>query len=116
MMISTGQPPPSTAFPPMARETLTLVGRSSGLTFDADTGIARWTISIRHRADSGSVTDFNLKAIDGRVLEQFKQVDDGQLIGVIAELPPVRQRVPGAQLLVQRLEILGKPKAAAEVA
>lgn len=68
---------------------------------------ATWQIAVRRR--EGTRTDFNLRAVQRSVLEQFERMDDGQLIGVIAELPPVRQRVSGAPLTVTRLELLGKP-------
>lgn len=90
----------------MKRETLTLVGRAHSLAF-AD-GTASWTIAIRRSADPNHLTDFNLQARQTAVLEKFETMDEGQLIGVIAELPPVCQRVPGAPLTVTRLEILGK--------
>lgn len=88
----------------MKRETVTLVGRAHSLSLADDT--ATWQITVR-RADRPA-TDFNLQARQAQVLEQFERMTEGQLIGVIAELPPKRQRVPGAPLTVTRLEILGK--------
>jgi hypothetical protein len=90
----------------MKRETLTLVGRAHSLAFDD--GTASWKIAIRRSADPNHLIDFNLQARQTQVLEQFEAMDEGQLIGVIAELPPVRLRVPGAPLTVTRLELLGK--------
>ena len=68
---------------------------------------ATWKIAVRRR-QAGSTDDFTLQTRQAQVLEQFEAMDEGQLIGVIAELPPVRQRVPGAPLTVTRLELLGK--------
>lgn len=91
-------------------ETITLIGRASNLAYDENWGTARWTISVRRSGAPEVVTDFNLKAFHSRVLEQFEQMDDGQLIGVIAEVPPERERAAGVPLLVTRLELLGKPQ------
>ena len=98
----------------MKRETVALVGRAHSLSFDD--GTASWTIAVSRCVNPGTkvTTDFNLQARQTRVLEQFEAMDEGQLIGVIAELPPVRKRTPGAPLTVTRLEILGKPLAAVE--
>lgn len=95
----------------MRPATVALVGRASNLALDAATGAATWTISVRRRSASEIVTDFNLKAFHGRVLEQFERMHDGQLIGVIADVPPEREQSAGVPLLVTRLEYLGKPVA-----
>lgn len=92
----------------MARETLTLVGRASGLAFA--NGVGTFTLTV-NRNEKGLV-DFQMKASTPAILEKFELMDEDSLIGVIAELPPIRQRKPGVQLLVQRLELLGKPLAA----
>jgi len=92
----------------MARETLTLVGRASSLAFTD--GVGTFTLTI-NRKDQGLI-DFQMKASTPAALEKFESMDEDSLIGVIAELPPIRQRKPGVQLLVQRLELLGKPRAA----
>lgn len=92
----------------MKRETLTLVGRAHSLAL-AD-GTATWRIAIRRSADPNHLTDFNLQARQTAVLEQFETMKEGQLVGVIAELPPVRQRVPGAPLTVIRLELLSRSR------
>lgn len=88
----------------MPQETLTLVGRAHSLAFDNDT--ATWKIAIRRGSDL--FHDFNLQARQARVLEQFEAMDENQLIGVIATVPPVRKRASGVPLTVTRLEILGK--------
>lgn len=87
------------------RPTITLVGRASSLAF-AD-GVGTFTITI-NRKEQG-LMDFQMAAHTPSTLEQFERMDEGMLIGVIAELPPVRQRHPGAVMLLQRLELLGKP-------
>lgn len=94
----------------MARETVTLVGRAHALTFTQ--GVGTFTLTV-NRGKQG-VSDFQMAVDRAASLEQFERMDEGMLIGVIAELPPVRQRKPGAQLLVQRLELLGKARAAVE--
>lgn len=94
------------------RPTITLVGRAHSLAFAE--GTATWSIAIRRSADPDHLTDFNLRGFHSRVLEQFERMDEGQLIGVIAEVPPKRQLQPGVPLTVTRLEILGKPVATAE--
>lgn len=100
----------------MKPATVTLVGRASYLAYDSAWNTARWTISVRRSGAPEVVTDFNLKAFHGRVLEQFEQMDEGQLIGVIAEVPPEHERAPGVPLLVTRLELLGRPVQPQEVA
>lgn len=92
----------------MALETVTLIGRATGLAFTD--GVGTFTLTI-NRKDQGLI-DFQMKASTPATLEKFELMDEDSLIGVIAELPPIRQRKPGVQLLVQRLELLGKPRAA----
>lgn len=92
------------------RESLTLVGRAHSLAFDD--GIASWKIAVR-MSTLGGPSDFSLQARHTHVLEQFEAMDEGTLIGVIAELPPVRKREPGVPLTVTRLELLGKPRGVA---
>ena len=96
----------------MKRDLITLVGWAHSLAFSE--GTASWKITIRRSTDPDHVTDLNLHARQTKVLEQFESMDEGQLIGVIAELPPVRKRTPGAPLTVTRLELLGKAVATAE--
>lgn len=90
----------------MSRATITLVGRAHSLAFEH--GTATWKIAVRMSAGGGP-SDYSLQARQTRVLEQFEAMDEGQLIGVIAELPPARKRKPGVPLIAQRLELLGKP-------
>lgn len=92
----------------MARETVTLVGRASGLAFTD--GVGTFTLTVNRKGQSP--TDFQMKASTPATLEKFELMDEDSLIGVIAQLPPKRQRKPGAPLLVERLELLGKPRAA----
>ena len=95
----------------MKRETVTLVGRAHDLAFiDGD---STWKITI-NRGQRG-LFDFNCVADSKQSIEAFEVMDEGQLIGVIAEvLSSWRVADPNAQLLVQRLEILGKPLASVE--
>lgn len=93
----------------MKRETITLVGRAHGLSFDD--GTASWKITI-NRGQRG-LFDFNCVADSKQSIEAFEVMDEEQLIGVIAEVPP-SWSVTNPQLLVQRLEILGKPLASVE--
>ena len=86
----------------MARETLTLVGRASSLAFA--NGVGTFTLTVNRKDQS--LTDFQMQASTTAALEKFELMDEGSLIGV------ARHRKPGTQLLVQRLEILGKPRAA----
>lgn len=94
----------------MSRDTITLVGRAHSLAFDD--GTATWKIAVR-MSTVGGPSDFSLQARQTHVLEQFEAMDEGQLIGVIAELPPARKREPGVPLIVTRLELLGKPQGVA---
>lgn len=93
----------------MKRETVTLVGRAHGLAFID--GNSTWKVTI-NRGQRG-LFDFNCVADSKQSIEAFEVMDEGQLIGVIAEVPP-SWSVTNLQLLVQRLEILGKPLAAVE--
>lgn len=89
----------------MPQPTITLVGRAHSLAFND--GTASWRIDVKRTMElTPMIYEFALQARLPGVLEQFERMDDGQLIGVIAELPP--KRVPGALLTVTRLEILGK--------
>ena len=96
----------------MKPETVTLVGRAHSLAFIA--GEATWTITI-NRGQRG-LFDFNCVADSQQSIDAFELMDEGSLIGVIAELQPARYRKLDAPLLVQRLEILGKPAREQEVA
>lgn len=90
----------------MKRELITLVGRAHSLAFiDGD---STWKITI-NRGQRG-LFDFNCVADSKQSIEAFELMDEGSLIGVIAEVPPSWSVTN--QLLVQRLEILGKPLAA----
>lgn len=93
----------------MALETVTLIGRATGLAFTD--GVGTFTLTINRKGQS-LLTDFQMKVSTPATLEKFELMDEDSLIGVIAELPPIRQRKPGVQLLVHRLELLGKPRAA----
>lgn len=95
------------------RPTLTLVGRAHSLAFD--NGTASWRMNVKRTMElTPMIYEFALQARLPGVLEQFERMDEGQLIGVIAEVPPKRQLQPGVPLTVTRLELLGKPVATVE--
>lgn len=94
----------------MTRETVILVGRAHSLAFiDGD---GTWKITV-NRGQRG-VFDFKCVADSQQSIDAFEFMDEGMLIGVIAELAPKHRRNLDTPLLVQRLELLGKPRAAVE--
>lgn len=98
----------------MKPSSITLVGRTHNLTIQEEA--AAWQIAVRRSQDPAAGVDtFNLRAIHSRVIEQFQRMEEGSLIGVIAELPPERQLAAGVPLTVIRLELLDKPKPVAAV-
>lgn len=103
-------------YPPFATMTLQpatiiLIGRATNLAYDDATGSATWTISVRHSRNP-EVIEHNLKAVHHRVLDQFNQMQDGQMIRVIADVPSQRSR----PLVVTYLELLDNPMPPQEVA
>lgn len=96
----------------MKPATVTLIGRAHDLAFIDGEGT--WTITV-NRAQRG-LFDFKCVSDSQQSIDAFKLLNEGSLIGVIAEVPPARHCKPGAPLLVQRLELLGKPAHQQEVA
>ena len=100
----------------MKPSSITLVGRAHNLTIQEEAAV--WQIAVRRSQDPAAGVDtFNLRAIHShrRGIEQFQRMEEGSLIGVIAEVPPKRQLVAGVQLTVIRLELLDKPEPVAAV-
>jgi hypothetical protein len=96
----------------MAEPPITLVGRAHSI--DLTSNPARLEISIRRRhvdvmpfSDTWVTITYRLQSSQPDVLEQLRQVTDGQLISVNGLMPAAV--APGAALDVTRLEILGKP-------
>jgi hypothetical protein len=94
----------------MAEPPITLVGRARNIDITSDP--ARLEISIRFRhadvmpfSDTWVIITYRLQSSQPDVLEQLRQVTDGQLISVNGLMPAAV--APGAALDVISLEILG---------
>ena len=88
----------------MKRETVILVGRAHGLALI--NGDRTWKTTI-NRGQRG-LFDFNCVSNSKQSIEAFEVMEEGSLISVIAKVPSSWSPT-NPQLLVQRLEILGKP-------
>ena len=103
----------------MTEPQFTLIGCAHSIDLTSDP--ARLEISIRNRhadvmpfSDTWVTITYRLQSSQPDVLEQLRQVTDGQLISVNGLMPAAV--APGAALDVIKLEILGKATPQQEVA
>ena len=92
---------------------ITLVGRATALEFrqlrPGGAAMAAFTLTIQPR-DYRELPPavFRCEGYGMKIAEQFEQMDEGSLVGVIGTMTKVRT---GPLVLIDRLEYLGKPLA-----
>ena len=99
----------------MSRNSITLVGRATALEFrkfEDGAAMASFTLTIKPRGEQPPLM-VRCKGYGMKIAEQFEQMDEGSLVGVIGAMTKVR---PGARplVLIDCLEYLGKPLATVE--
>lgn len=99
----------------MSRNSITLVGRATALDFrESESGatMAAFNLTIKKR---GNLPQFVIRCegYGKRTAEQFEQMDEGCLVGVIGTVTNGAGFAPPL-VRIDRLEYLGKPVATVE--
>jgi hypothetical protein len=97
----------------MSKDSITLVGRASRLKCHSDH--VSFLLTVKGRGNAPELV-FECKAFRQREIEAFESMDQGSLVGIIGTLRPIQKQEAHSTVLLDRLEILGKPVQPREVA
>lgn len=93
------------------KQSITLVGRASQLKCQSDH--VSFVLTVKHKS-GGPELVVECQARQQRDIERFESMDEGSLVGVIGTLRPIEEQNAHSIVRLDRLEILGKPPAAAK--
>ena len=100
----------------MSRNSITLVGRATALEFrgfEFGGTLVSFTLTIKRRGEQPPLV-LRCKCYDMKTAEQFEQMDEGCLVGIIGTLITKGPSEARPLVRIDRLEYMGKPVATVE--